>query len=114
MFSNYVETTSIRLNGVEPDREFATLPLLRPRIVTGDTTIQHGRILIPDLLAQGMKVQPGATVVVIATNIDGSVNALQLIVGGILESAAGPSGRDAYIHIDDARQLLRMEQPDIS
>lgn len=114
MFSNYNETTGIRLNGVYPEREFAAVPLLPSRIKGGKKTIRKGEILIPDLLAQGMKVDVGATVVVIATNKEGSVNALQLTVGGILESAAGPSGRDAYIHIDDARELLRLEEPEIS
>jgi len=114
MFSNYVETTGIRLNGVSPEREMATLPLLRSRIKQGETTITPGEILIPDLLAQGMKLRVGDTVVVIATNEDGSVNARQLTVGGVLESVTGPSGRDGYVHIDDARELLRMEQPQIS
>jgi putative ABC transport system permease protein len=114
MFSNYVETTSIRLNGVYPEREIATVPLLTSRVKAGEPRIQKGRILIPDLLAQGMKVKVGDTVVVIATNKEGSVNARQLVVGGILESAAGPSGRDAYLHIDDASELLRMDTPEIS
>jgi putative ABC transport system permease protein len=114
MFSNYIETTSIRLNGVYPEREMAAVPLLPSRIKGGKKTVQKGEILIPDLLAQGMKVKMNSTVVVIATNKEGSVNALQLTVSGILESAAGPSGRDAYIHIDDARELLRMEEPEIS
>ncbi|MBI4502609.1 MAG: ABC transporter permease [Gemmatimonadetes bacterium] len=114
MFSNYLETTSIRLNGVDPEREFATVPLLPSRIKGGAQTIRKGEILIPDLLAQGMKVKVGSAVVVIATNQDGSVNALQLAVGGVLVSAAGPSGRDAYIHMDDARELLRMEELEIS
>jgi putative ABC transport system permease protein len=53
-------------------------------------------------------------VVVIATNKDGSVNGKQLKVGGILESATGPGGRDGYIHIEDAMEILRMEEQEIS
>ncbi len=37
MFSNFVETTNIRLNGVDPDREFKTIPLLASRISAGKT-----------------------------------------------------------------------------
>jgi len=53
-------------------------------------------------------------VVVIATNRDGSVNGKQLKVGGILESATGPGGRDGYVHIDDAMEILRMEDQEVS
>jgi len=52
--------------------------------------------------------------VVIATNQDGSVNGKQFTVGGIIESATGPGGRDGYIHIEDAMEVLRMEQMEIS
>jgi putative ABC transport system permease protein len=56
----------------------------------------------------------GDPVVVIATNKDGSVNGKQLKVGGVLESATGPGGRDGYVHMDDAIEILRMEEPEIS
>jgi putative ABC transport system permease protein len=52
--------------------------------------------------------------VVVATNKDGSVNGKQFIVAGVLESATGPGGRDGYIHIDDAIEVLRMEGMEIS
>ena len=48
---------------------------------------------------------------IVATNADGSVNGKQFIVTGILESATGPGGRDGYVHIDDAAEVLRMEEP---
>jgi putative ABC transport system permease protein len=35
-------------------------------------------------------------------------------VGGILESATGPGGRDGYIHMDDAMEILRMEEAEVS
>ena len=53
-------------------------------------------------------------IVVVATNKDGSVNGKQLRVGGILESATGPGGRDGYLHIDDASEILRMDEREIS
>ena len=61
-----------------------------------------------------MKVKVGDTIVVVATNKDGSVNGKQFIVAGVLESATGPGGRDGYIHIDDAMEVLRMEAMEIS
>jgi putative ABC transport system permease protein len=114
MFSNYTETTALRLNGVYPDDELRTLPLFASRIKQGTATLQKGQIIIPDLLANGMGVKIGDTVVVIATNRDGSVNAAQLVVSGVLANVTGPSGRDGYLHIEDATTLLRMDAPEIS
>jgi putative ABC transport system permease protein len=114
MFSNFTETTNIRLNGVDPEKELRTVPLLTSRITEGAKAIQKGEILVPELFARGMKVKVGDTVVVIATNRDGSVNGKQLKVGGILESVTGPGGRDGYIHMEDALEILRMEEMEIS
>jgi len=113
MFSNFVETTNVRLNGVYPEDEFKTAPLFLSRIREGEKTIKPGEILVPELLAKGMKVKVGDTVVVIATNRDGSVNGKQFQVGGILESVTGPGGRDGYIHIEDAAEILRMDSIEI-
>lgn len=114
LFSNFTETTNIRLNGVYPDLEMKTLPLLPSRIIQGEKTIKKGEIIVPELLARGMKVKVGDMVVVIATNKDGSVNGKQLKVSGILESATGPGGRDGYVHIEDAMEILRMDEQEIS
>jgi putative ABC transport system permease protein len=114
MFSTFVETTSIRLNGIDPEREFTTVPLLPGRVLEGSRTIARGEIWIPELLARGMKVKVGDTVVIVATNQDGSVNGKPFKVAGVLESATGPGGRDGYIHIEDAAEVLRMEGTEIS
>ncbi len=117
MFSNFTETTSIRVNGVDPRMEDATCPLLRDRLLEGAKSgplLKRGEILIPALLAKGMKVKVGDTVVLVATNREGSVNGKTFIVGGVLESISGPGGRDGYIDIADARELLRMERPEVS
>jgi len=114
MFSNFIDTTNIRVNGVYPELEMATAPLFLSRIKQGEKSIQEGKILIPELLAKGMKAEVGDTVVVIATNQDGSVNGRQFVVGGIIESVTGPGGRDGYMHIHDAKELLRMEEMEIS
>jgi putative ABC transport system permease protein len=114
MFSNYTETTTIRLNGIDPEREFRTVPLLASRITRGSPTLAKGEIWIPDLVANGMKVSLGDTIVVVATNRDGSVNAAQLRVSGVMDPVTGPGGRDGYVHVDDATALLRMEEPEVS
>ena len=61
-----------------------------------------------------MKVKPGDAVVIVATNADGSVNGKQFTVTGVMESATGPGGRDGYVHLNDARELLRMEGQQVS
>ena len=117
MFSNFTETTSIRINGIDPQAEVATTPMLPGRITEGGKegpVLKRGEILIPLLLARGMKVKVGDTIVLVATNREGSVNGKTFTVRAILESVSGPSGRDGYIHIDDARELLRMKDAEVS
>ncbi|HUI98780.1 MAG TPA: ABC transporter permease [Usitatibacter sp.] len=117
MFSNFTETTSVRVNGIDPGREAATTPLMPGRIVEGSKAsplLKPGEILIPTLLARGMNVKVGDTIVLVATNRDGSVNGKTFTVRGIMEAVSGPYGRDAYIRIEDARSLLRMTQPEVS
>ena len=116
MFSNFAENTSIRLNGVDPAAEDAAVPALRQRISEGDKTgplVEPGKVLIPSLLARGMKVKVGDSVVLVVTNASGSVNGKTFTVGGVLEGITGPGGRDGYIHISDARELLRMDKHEV-
>ncbi|MFQ6759030.1 MAG: ABC transporter permease [Deltaproteobacteria bacterium] len=114
MFSTFTETTNIRLNGVEPERELATVPLLAGRVLEGDKTLVRGKLWLPELLAKGMKVKVGDTVVIVATNKDGSVNGKPMVVSAILESATGPGGRDGYLHSEDAAEILRLEGREVS
>jgi putative ABC transport system permease protein len=112
MFSNFAETTGVRVNGIDPKKEEAALPLLKSRIVAGDPNglLKPGQILIPDLLANGMHLKVGDTVVLIATNRDGSVNGQTFLVRGILSGLNGPGGKDSYIDINDARHILRLPE----
>lgn len=114
MISNYVETTNLRVYGISPEQEYKTVPLLPKRIIAGNADLKPGQMLAPALLARGLNLKVGDPVVIIATNKDGSVNGRQFTVGGILESAPGPGGRDGYIGIRDAEELLRMEEPEVS
>ncbi len=114
MFSNFTETSSIRLTAIDLEKEVKTVPLLESRVLEGEKNLKPGGILIPELLARGMKVKTGDTVVIVATNADGSVNGKQFTVTGVMESATGPGGRDGYVHLDDAREILRMEGQQVS
>ncbi|MBK9605793.1 MAG: ABC transporter permease [Betaproteobacteria bacterium] len=117
MFSNFTETTSIRLNGVIPERELAAMPMLSSRLAQGSATtglLERGKVLIPEVLARGMKIKVGDSVVLVATNLDGSVNGKTFTVQGVLGDVTGPGGRDGYVNIEDARDLLRLTEPEVS
>ena len=116
MFSNFKETTNIRLNAVNPKQEIQTVPMLLDRIIKGkkEGLLAKGEILVPELIAKGMEVKIDDTIVLVATNKDGSVNGQPFVVRGILEGISGPGGRDGIIHIDDARSLLRTEGKEVS
>lgn len=116
MFSNFSETTNIRLSAVNPEMEMRTVPLLASRIIKGkkDGLIARGELLIPELIAKGMKVKIGDSVVLVANNKDGSVNGQTFTVRGILEGIVGPGGRDGVMHIEDARELLRIDSKEAS
>lgn len=108
MFSNFTSTTNIRLNAINPEDEFKTLPLLEGRISDMNGTFKPGEIIVPELLIKGMDVKLGDTIVLVANNKNGSVNGINLKVAGIVGQVMGPGGRDGYIHIEDAKKALRM------
>lgn len=108
MFSNFTSTTNIRLNAIYPEDEFQTLPLLKGRVSEMSGVLKPGEIIVPELLIKGMDVNIGDTIVLVANNKSGSVNGINLKVAGILGQVMGPGGRDGYIHIEDAKKALRM------
>jgi len=119
VLSNYLETTNIRLNAIKPDSEIRVCPALRERFTfkgrpPGESLIKPGEIIIPDRLAKGLDIKIGDTVVVVAHNKDGSVNGLNFTVAGIVETLLGPQGKEGYIHIKDARTLLRIDRPEVT
>ncbi len=86
MFSNFVATTNIRLNGVYPEREVATVPLVISRVLEGgerEPFVKRGHVQVPELLAKPMNIKVGDTVVLVATNREGSVNGKTFVVNGI-------------------------------
>ncbi|MEA3372106.1 MAG: FtsX-like permease family protein [Campylobacterota bacterium] len=113
LISDFENSTNLRLNGINPENEHITLPLLKDRI-NGNPHIKRGEVLIPDIVAKGMKLKVGDTVVLVATNRAGSMNAVTFKVGGIIGIISGPGGRDGYIHIDDSRKLLRIKKLEVN
>jgi len=97
----FVATVFSAAGAAAPEVEF-----FRAVNVDDDRTVRS-------LLAKGMKVKPGDSIVLVVTNASGSVNAKSFRVRGILDAITGPGGRDGYIHLDDARELLRMDKPEV-
>jgi len=118
MLSNFVDTTNVRLNAIDPQREITVCPDVMERMKFSsnkapDVFLSEGEVIIPQNLASGMNIKIGDTVVLVANNKDGSVNGLNFTVKGIIESVLGPQGKEGYMHINDARSLLRMEEPEV-
>lgn len=117
MISNYAQTSNIRLSAVYPEMENRTVSGFVTRI-KGDVPdpnkfLAPGEILVPENLMKGLALKTGDEIVLVATNKDGSVNAVTLRIAAVTENVFGPSGKDGYIHIQDAQTLLRMDQPEI-
>jgi len=118
MLSNFQETTNIRLTAVQPQMENAACPRLVERIngdiQDPDKFIEQGKIIIPENLANGLKLKSGDEVVLVANNKDGSVNGLSLKISNTIEGLVGPSGRDGFVHIKDAKTLLRINGNEVN
>jgi putative ABC transport system permease protein len=118
MISNFDQTTNIRLTAVYPELENATCPDLVGRIEGAEIDpanfVKPGEMVVPVNLANGLKLKIGSDVVLVANNKDGSVNGVNLRVGGISDNILGPTGKDGYIHMDDAKALLRIEGEEVT
>ncbi len=117
MISNYAQTSNIRLSAVYPEMENRTVTEFVKRIKGSipdpDNFLKPGEILVPENLMKGLSLTMGDEIVLVATNKEGSVNAVTLRIAAVTENVFGPSGKDGYIHIQDAQSLLRMDQPEI-
>ncbi len=118
MLSNFTDTTNIRLNAISPEKEILVCPDVKNRMKfdqkrEAGILLNQGEVIIPEKLAKGMKLKIGDPIVLVANNKDGSVNGLNFKIAGIIEAMLGPQGKEGYMHIKDARELLRMDKPEI-
>lgn len=112
VLSNYLESTNVRLTAIDPLREVAVCTALTGRIAEGAPDhgrpmLEQGQVVVPEKVAKSLNLKPGDSVVLVATNRDGSVNGMEFQIAGLIEDVLGPSGKDAYMHIEDGRALLR-------
>jgi len=112
LISNFTDSTNIRLNGIDAVMEGKTLPLLKDRLKGRLPKV--GEIVIPELISKGLHLKIGDVVVLVATNKNGSMNAKTLKISGIVGIISGPGGRDGYISLKDARNLLRIKNKEIN
>ena len=113
MVSNYLESTSAKFSAIIPAKETKVAPLLEERLLKGEF-LKKGEILLPEMITKGFDSKIGDDIVLVATNADGSVNGQPLKISGIMESVVGPTGKYGYIHFDDAKSILRMNETEIS
>ena len=118
MLSNFTDTTNIRLNAISPEKEILVCPDVGTRMTFDKKRdpgilLTQGEVIIPEKLAKGMKLKIGDPIVLVANNKDGSVNGLNFKIAGIIESILGPQGKEGYMHIKDAQELLRMDKPEV-
>ena len=118
MLSNFIDTTNIRLNAIMPDKEILVCPDVASRMTFAKNRkpallLDRGEVILPEKLAKGLKLKIGDPIVLVANNRDGSVNGLNFTIAGIIESILGPQGKEGYMHIKDAEDLLRMNHPEV-
>jgi putative ABC transport system permease protein len=111
LISNYNDSTPIRILGIDPENELNVSPGITVRVSGRDVKkaglLSRGGVLIPTLLARIMKLKIGDMIVIVTTNREGSVNALNLKIEGIIDGEFSAYGRDVYLHIEDVYSLLR-------
>jgi len=117
MVSNYMKTSSIRITAVYPEQESKTCVGLVTRIKgikNPNQFVNKGEVILPEILFKGLALKLGDEVVILTTNREGAVNGVPLKIVGVIESIMGPSGKDGYVNIEDAKDILRMEEINIS
>ncbi len=119
VLSNYLESTNVRLTAIDPLREVAVCTALTGRIAEGAPEqgmpiLEQGQVVVPEKVAKSMNLKPGDSVVLVATNRDGSVNGMEFQIAALIEDVLGPGGKDAYMHIEDGRALLRTDPGEVT
>jgi putative ABC transport system permease protein len=108
LISTYNESTSVKIVGVDPHSELLVCPGLRTRVSKADFNnglVGLNSIIITKQLAVAMNIRLGDSIVIVATNKNGSVNALNLKVEGFLDSPQ----RIVFMHLNNVNTLLRTD-----
>ena len=119
LLSNFMESTNVRVTAIDPVREGMVCTGLASRVTTGAPApgaplLAPGQVLVPLRIAQSLGLTQGDSIVLVATNREGSANGMEFLIAGLVEDVAGPSGKDAYMHIEDAGRLLRTNPGEVT
>jgi len=113
MVSNGAEATMFMATAIDPALEYQVCPQRKMRVAAGSkplTEDQQGTILIGKTLADSLKADKGATLVMQAAGPHASTNALDVEVVGFLPVInIAESKRMATVRISFAQDLLRMK-----
>jgi putative ABC transport system permease protein len=104
------ETTApAMVTGVDPVREAMVLPRAADAIVAGRVISGPGEAVLGSELARGLGAGLGTTVIFLASDKDGVLNAVEARVVGLLAYKVPGDKRIAQLALPDADQLLRLE-----
>lgn len=112
LISNGEKSTVMMAVGIDPDSEFAIKgPFLKVRSGRVLSTEQRAHVLIGDGLARSLKAEPGASLTLLASTVDGALNALDVTVGGTFSTGITEiDKRLVYIDLPSAQQLLATDR----
>lgn len=112
MVSNYDKSVAMKVAAVSIKEESIVSPNLTQRVegIESLYNLKNNEIIIPETIAKSMELNIGEEIVFIATNASGSVNGMSYKIAGIISLSLGPEGKTGYIRLDDAKELLRMDE----
>ena len=112
MVSNGAESTMFMATAIDPAVEYEVCPLRKNRVAAGSKPLsveQQGTALIGKTLADSLRAEKGATLVMQAAGPHASTNALDVEVSGFLPTVnIAESKRMATVRLGFAQDLLRM------
>ena len=113
LVSNGDKSTVMLATGVDPDHEFAVkgpfLSVLAGEVLTSDAA--QAEVMLGEGLAKSLKAKPGSGLTLLASTTDGTLNALDVTVKGIVSTGVPDiDKRLVYTDIATAQKLLNTKR----
>lgn len=112
LISNGEKSTVMMAVGIEADSEFAIKgPFLKVRSGRVLASDQRSHVLLGDALARSLKATPSTSLTLLASTVDGALNALDVTVEGTFSTGITEiDKRLVYIDMASAQQLLATDR----
>lgn len=112
LISNGDKSTVMMAVGIDADSEFAIkgpfLKVQSGRVLSND---QRAHVMLGDALARSLKATPGASLTLLASTVDGALNALDVSVAGTFSTGITEiDKRLVYIDLPSAQRLLATDR----